>query len=579
MLKSHLMLKAISKFSLYMLIILTMILPSIERIVYATSQNMNQTDQVYLPFVSNNGGATDNDSIVIAAGNLSDQESPDGDSKDSNAISDQESPDGDSNAISDQESPDGDSNAISDQANYADDKIIFIGTQDNINECLESSYVHQHHSHTFLAEILMISSTLEDQEQPEIIQIYDINSEYTVMSLVQIANKCPGVSAEPNYIYSAHSISGQLGSPAGSNSAYLGGNPWSTGGSRIAITNTISITNTDFYNQPVFNLLGIMNSSKNRVQHDSIIGIFDTMPATITSPSGVIVGGNQFMGPYDSVGNLSCSSTNNNMQLIKEHGVNVLSIAKAASPTSSMYLYRALNHCGRGDLESLMLALNDFMTATNSYNKRTINMSLGAPAVPMEIVKLTDSHYPVSLGIQLNSIRAAGVTIVASSGNGSANVTAKVAEWPAAYNSVLGVAASSGLSGRSCYSNRGDIAAPGGYSDVHVLNSNTTVSVNPISLKAIDNYSNTIGCEPQMNSCSAGSDKCIIAQTSTGGFNYVKGTSFASPLVAGMLAHQLASQPSSNVDINYACVKAGAFQTLYTNTLGAGIATQNFSCS
>ena len=164
-------------------------------------------------------------------------------------------------------------------------------------------------------------------------------------------------------------------------------------------------------------------------------------------------------------------------------------------------------------------------------------------------------------------MKNAGIVLVASAGNTSKGSVVEGTHWPASSSHVLAVAASKGSSGRACYSNRGDIAAPGGYTGKFL----TVFTGSP----------QAAGCQPRMDSCSPNTtDQCILAETSTGGFNYVKGTSFASQLVAGIIARNLATKKyeGQNVNQTYNCIKGGADEVTDID-MGAGVVTTDFDCS
>jgi serine protease len=128
-----------------------------------------------------------------------------------------------------------------------------------------------------------------------------------------------------------------------------------------------------------------------------------------------------------------------------------------------------------------------------------------------------DDELPVvSLETILTSAAARGVTVVAAAGNESTPEVALPPEAPAAYPSVIGVAASNKAGQRACFSNRGDLAAPGGDSD-------SEGGVCAESLEDIGEYG-LIG--PVLN-------------TSKTGYAYWVGTSFAAPLVSGLAARIL----------------------------------------
>jgi subtilisin family serine protease len=111
-----------------------------------------------------------------------------------------------------------------------------------------------------------------------------------------------------------------------------------------------------------------------------------------------------------------------------------------------------------------------------------------------------------------------GAVIVAAAGNDSAGVIdpPKEPQIPASYNFVIGVGASNHEGGHACFSNSGDVYAPGG--------------------------DNATGCDPAITDCTIENEfkNCVIGYTHhispESHFASWKGTSFAAPLVSGQAA-------------------------------------------
>jgi len=191
-----------------------------------------------------------------------------------------------------------------------------------------------------------------------------------------------------------------------------------------------------------------------------------------------------------------------------DHGLFVAGLVHAVAPESQIHLIRVLNDENRGDLGTLVAALDMFITHTLEQNRGTldgtvINLSLGIhqPERPVE-----------SLETPLALARACGAVLVASAGNDSAG-----ARIPAAYPFVLGVAGSNINDKQACFSNTGDVAAPSG-----------------------DNGPDPLLCTSMIEDCADFPDYCVVSlamhTAPESGYAYWTGTSFSAPLASGLAA-------------------------------------------
>jgi subtilisin family serine protease len=240
-----------------------------------------------------------------------------------------------------------------------------------------------------------------------------------------------------------------------------------------------------------------------------------------------------------------------------DHGLFVAGIIHAIAPASDMRLVRVLDQYGQGDLFTLCQALHDFIRGQVLLSRRgVINLSLGifpppdaaAQGLPKELSALETA---------ILAAEGAGITVAAASGNQAASVLPLPAQQlPAGYDTVIGVAGSTRGRGRSCFSNPGDLAAPGGDGAAP-------------------------GCTPDLTSCKGGScDLGIVSLAATkaspgDGYVYWLGTSFAAPFASGAAA-LLLDQTDGKIapDEVRARIAAGATQpNLPTSdtSLGAGI--------
>jgi subtilisin family serine protease len=100
---------------------------------------------------------------------------------------------------------------------------------------------------------------------------------------------------------------------------------------------------------------------------------------------------------------------------------------------------------------------------------------------------------------------------------------------PAAYPSVIGVAASNTSRERSCFSNWADVSAPGGeggLGEVPDLSTDELFDTIPSS------------CAPVSNECKGNCPNALISMSTSSptGYAYWTGTSFSTPLVSGLAA-------------------------------------------
>jgi subtilisin family serine protease len=114
-----------------------------------------------------------------------------------------------------------------------------------------------------------------------------------------------------------------------------------------------------------------------------------------------------------------------------------------------------------------------------------------------------------------------GAIVIAASGNDS---NLNFMQLPANYDTVIGVAATNNFGGLSCYSNKGDLAAPGG--DGGAING--------------------LPCGPRASTWNGGNQPCtdeancgyVLISLSSGPSGYIlwTGTSFSTPLISGLAA-------------------------------------------
>lgn len=232
---------------------------------------------------------------------------------------------------------------------------------------------------------------------------------------------------------------------------------------------------------------------------------------------------------------------------MRDHGLFGSGLTFAVAPQNELHLVRVLDDNAVGDLYSLAAGIDGFNQSMLPKNGGTLqrvvyNFSLGlkplTSEVPTEIIDMTrkllevmppaerpelvDGLPLLSLEIPLRTAYNMGAVVIASAGNDSAGLRSPAAEnVPAAYSFALGVQSTNMKQAKSCYSNVGEIGAPGGDGGI------------------------APNCEPQLQLCNAaepcdyGLVSLVSLKSNTVGFAYWVGSSFAAPLVSGVAADAL----------------------------------------
>ncbi len=260
---------------------------------------------------------------------------------------------------------------------------------------------------------------------------------------------------------------------------------------------------------------------------------------------------------------------------ISDHGLFAAGLTYGVAPEAELHLVEVLNSHGQGDLHSLLRAMVWFteevldcsdghlhLTEAEQLLTGTIyNLSLVArpdnegddlPADVRDIIcevaalfNYPQTPFPViSLELIMQMIIDRGGVIVSAAGNGSADKRVPLTTGlPAAYDNVIGVGASNRQGQRSCYSNTGDLYAPGG--------------------DGRDDPASQSGCVPGHTTCATGDANCPFGVVSVAsklpggpGFAYWVGTSFATPLVSGLAAMRLEALVAPR-DVDGSLVPAG----------------------
>jgi hypothetical protein len=387
------------------------------------------------------------------------------------------------------------------------------------------------------------------------------------------------IYADPNYL-TGHMANTACGNPFGVEGSPFGveGSPFGVEGSPYGGMGLDADAN-GFWDQWAFTQVGLnppdgrdFEETGERVR----VGVFDTSPYRIDPGDPPTPFTNPNITPElkltvhypTQLSNLSATTPVTAQVNVEDHGLFVSSLIHAFAPQSQIHLYQVLNEAGCGDMYRLNVAMLDFLSADwNSEGQRlsqpaVINLSLGvrkprnlppAPAdatAEAEIGQMEEAiqqAYDVaradpsieSLETVTQLASQAGMVIVAAGGNDSV-INAPPPphmplpmELPADYPYVIGVSASTDrdINGPACYSNQGDVAAPGGDAKEDVDSSGDPICVSQAATcPASDRTSpNTPG------SCGYGVIGLSTLSKNTG-YAYWVGTSFATPMVSGLAA-------------------------------------------
>jgi subtilisin family serine protease len=250
------------------------------------------------------------------------------------------------------------------------------------------------------------------------------------------------------------------------------------------------------------------------------------------------------------------SGTMTNPITVADHGLFSAGLIYAVAPQSQIHLVRVLNDYGCGDLWTLNNAINEWtsqQTKDERLDQVVLNLSLGVHQ-PRDFATANWPAQIVSLNEALLNAHGRGAVIVAASGNDSYDSTApRAMQLPADWEYVIGVAASNQTPAYACYSNLGDVLAPG-------------ADGGPWKDKK---------CQPVAHTCAPDDANCpfgVVSLTTQPepGYRFWVGTSFAAPLVSGQAA-MLLSNGIAAADVA-PCI-------LTTSTPDNGVAVVNVAAS
>jgi uncharacterized repeat protein (TIGR01451 family) len=281
------------------------------------------------------------------------------------------------------------------------------------------------------------------------------------------------------------------------------------------------------------------------------VGVFDTSPfiysVSPTSHVELLPNNNAF-----SVWHMQPSSLiTGTMPAFSGHGTAVASLIDHVAPNSNIHLYRILNEYGIGELYTLLHAINAFQNQVQG-STGIMNFSLGVLADP--------TLYPTLYALQLlmNNAYANGIVSVGATGNYSTRTISggevlAGMQMPAFLPTTLAVAAHRQSDGiRSCFSSlTNGVSAPGGDG---IADGDNLCAAPVVTNTAYTNC--VVGYDPN----------------STTNFSCSTGSSFATPLVAGIAALVVEKGVTTYAGVTpdevYCAIRAGA--TLAEATLAHG---------
>jgi len=373
----------------------------------------------------------------------------------------------------------------------------------------------------------IMDSILGERSNPSDLEIhlYQIPENVPVEELIKALNDKAKASEPPKLVFAEYN--------------YLVGHPGCVEGGPAG--DSASAGGDLFWNQWALGEEGVglfTGTGQNKVQSVPYtgagvrVGVFDTSP--FASEGGwtipwIAPALNLCVSHLEPVVELSLDPDLSNSS---DHGLFVSGLVHAVAPGSEIHLIRVLNEQGLGDLDTLVNALNLFIKKTLESNgtleNTVINLSLSVNLFPPP----PGSEQNNALGALEAVLWVAhehGALIVAAAGNDSKPEGGiEPTRFPASLPCVIGVAGSNAQGNRSCFSNEGDVAAPGG--DKGEL------------------------CELESDYCTENPDACLVGlaipDSLTTGYVYWAGTSFSAPLVSGLHALMLGERKQGS---EYTC--------------------------
>ncbi|HKY53213.1 MAG TPA: S8/S53 family peptidase [Anaerolineales bacterium] len=410
------------------------------------------------------------------------------------------------------------------------------------------------------------------------------NNGKDISTLLDIINQLRdlGVNADPN-LFTGKSASDRCGHPyphSGGGSPYSGeGNPYADLG--------LEVPADEFERQWAFKAINAGSfPPDDPVTGDGVsIAIFDTFPISefdepLEGPQVYPLPNNVSITVVDSIREIygfdKTFSSASEKDKVSDHGLFVASLIKHIAPGSQVTLYRTLDDYGCGVLFNLVFAMAKSMEKRlHGSSPLVLSFSGGfdyKPDFPLFVGEnMLSDRLPVgieALEIVIQEAYMRNVAIVAAAGNESApepndaSTTAQLMQFPAIYELVIGVAASTQDNGRSCFSNQGDVAAPGG---------NGGLFEGKPCAPRTGEWEKTCLEDFALDNAAECPYGLIGASTiSPSGYGFWSGTSFSTPLVTGLVALAL-EKANGDRTLAYCMIKEGAGGKKPDPSIAAGI--------
>lgn len=331
----------------------------------------------------------------------------------------------------------------------------------------------------------------------------------------------------------------------------VGGSPFEVGGSSTGGQGADAVAEI-FWKQWAFEQIDLQadGSGRGNLSGKGVtVAVFDTSPfapgvrpAPLAEPVNLTLAFPPLLNALPPAPVPTASGAMTNPITVADHGLFAAGLVYAVAPASDIHLVRVLNEYGCGDLWTLNNAINEFAAQRSEeggLENVVLNLSLGVHQ-PRDFAKAGWPAQIVSLNEALSNAHRRGAVIVAASGNDSYKSTGpRAMQLPADWNYVVGVAASTRTPDFACYSNQGDLLAPG----------------------ADGRRARNEACQPRAQECDEDNAGCVLgvvslATQSKTGYRFWVGTSFAAPLVSGQAA-LLLSDGLQSPAVEY-CILASA---------------------